>query len=663
MDRLSIISLSLIHLGVLAYFTIFLVTIREIMVKTFIEKSIIDNLEYQQSLKRMRILGVRFDLKVIALFTAIPFLILSIFSLMLPAKAILLGYSGYTAIIGFFITLAVICNIYYYKTYHNYYDVFIFGLIEEDTKAVLKNMYDDYPVFTILITSLSISLIPIYLIYKLGQISVESNIWLNSFIFISVSIATFFMIRGAIFTKPLGRFHAQVSSLSAINKMVPNGIVAIQWAFQDRKRSINFETVSEAEGKSLLKIALGEENLYVKTAKNEWLENNRPNVVLAIMESWGTNALITDDPHNNDLLGSLRPYMDTEFVFRRFLSASSGTMASLASIYFHSPFQEITQSSVQNIKLKETPFQVYKKQGYKTVFISAGNMMWRNLANYLPLQGVDELYDQNDLIDRYPEAKNTLSYWGIADEFAFKLAQELLDTSNEPLFINILTITNHPPYKAPKTYMPNKVNPSVLNGKFGDSELERRNVLESFQYACNALGNFITNVKASDKKENTIIAATGDHHIRGIKYKFPEEIFMSQSVPFILSVPHNIQAQFDIDYSPIKLGSHKDIMPTLYSLSLSNVSYLNCGGENLLAQVTPTYFAYHPCVWADDLGVIDLTTPNFIKYEWDKQNNLLISNKELSHQEYKRIQAYQQLTLWQINYLIQGYRDGEKPPH
>ncbi|MDD2168998.1 hypothetical protein QA338_10755 [Glaesserella parasuis] len=39
-------------------------------------------------------------------------------------------------------------NFYYYKTYNNYYDMLMFGLVEDDTKAVLKNIYDDYPVIS-----------------------------------------------------------------------------------------------------------------------------------------------------------------------------------------------------------------------------------------------------------------------------------------------------------------------------------------------------------------------------------------------------------------------------------------------------------------------------------------------------------------------------------
>lgn len=655
MDKLSLISLCLIHLGLFCYFVIIFAVTREVMVKAFVEKNILNAVENKQAIKRMRNLGLRFDFKIIALFLVIPFLLASLLSPFLSAETILFSYAIYTLVFGFIITLLIMGNFYYFKTYNNYYDVFIFGLVEEDTQAVVRNIFDDYPVFKIIAIVLIINLIPALWIYQFNH-HFESALWVSSLFFIITVVTMFFAIRGTINSKPLGRIHAQVSSLAILNKMVPNGILAIRWAFQDRKRNVHFEAVDQLTGEQLTETALGTKSLYSTTPKNEWLENNKPNVVLTIMESFGMNGLITDDAQHNNLLGSLRPYMNSEFVFKRFLSASNGTMSTLASIYFHSLHQEVTQSSVQNIKLKTTPFSVYKKQGYRIVFISAGNMMWRNLANYLPLQDVDELYDQNSLMDKYPEAKETLSYWGVADEFAFKLAQELLESAEQPLFINILTITNHPPYKAPKAYIPNKVNPTVFENKFGDSENERRNILESFQYACNTLGHFIDDIKSGSKKESTIIAATGDHHIRGMKHKFPEELFMSNCVPFILSVPKNIQAQFKIDYSPTKLGSHKDIMPTLYHLSLSEAEYLNCGGENLLSERAKNYFAYHPHVWADDSGVIDLTTPELIKYEWGEQNNLLLEQKTQNHHSEKRIRAYQALLHWHINYLTKGYK-------
>lgn len=53
-------------------------------------------------------------------------------------------------------------------------------------------------------------------------------------------------------------------------------------------------------------------------------------------------------------------------------------------------------------------------------------MMWRNLVNYLPVQGVDEVYDQNALMKRYPQAAKEITAWGVPDDYAYRLAQTLL---------------------------------------------------------------------------------------------------------------------------------------------------------------------------------------------------------------------------------------------
>jgi len=61
-----------------------------------------------------------------------------------------------------------------------------------------------------------------------------------------------FAARGSIRSKPLGRGHAQVSTLSILNKMVPDGVTAMSWAWADRKRQISFTKVSIEEGQKLL---------------------------------------------------------------------------------------------------------------------------------------------------------------------------------------------------------------------------------------------------------------------------------------------------------------------------------------------------------------------------------------------------------------------------
>ncbi|QOF68962.1 LTA synthase family protein [Actinobacillus sp. GY-402] len=538
----------------------------------------------------------------------------------------------------------------------------MFGLAEDDTKAVLKNIYDDYPVISGFFAIFALAFIPGWLThYALINWHIDFNPWWSSLLFIGTLCALAFFARGTIHSTPLGKNHAQVASLAVINKLVPNGVIAMEWAFGDRKRNIRFEPVDLDQGKALMRQVFGTESLIERTPKNDKLAALKPHVFLAVMESFGTNYLVLDNAQTNDLLGNFRPHFERDIVFKRFISDYDGTAPTLASLYFYSPIQNISQSSAQQTKLAYNPFLTYKQQGYRTIFITSGGMMWRNLGNYLPLQGVDELYDQNDIIEAFPEAKSSLSYWGIADEYALALAEKLLAEAQEPLFINFLSITNHPPYDVPTHYRAERINPAALDGKFG-SEQENRKSLTTYQYANNALGNFISDLDQAENGRKTVIAVTGDHHVRCVRFDAPKENFMAKGVPFYLHVPEAVKNAVAIRFDANRLGSHKDIMPTLYALSLSDAEYWNLGGRNLLApQDEEKYaFAFNENLWADAEGVVEGAADSGFQFPWQNPtapypDNLWVNPPvPLPQAKQERIQAYRKLLHWQINYLVAG---------
>lgn len=641
------------------FFLVVLTITRNIMVNSFISREILLEQQYKKSLKRMKFLGFRFDLKITSIFL-LPFLLLgTILSLINTDNIYLLIIPVlYIAILSFFYFSIIFGNYFYFKTYNNYYDIFMFGLIEDDTRSILKNIWDDYPVLKVLLYVLSLSIFGSYFTYFLLDIasSTAVNTSIEYVILVLNFILLFVFSRGALRSMPLGKSHAQVSSLNIINKMVPNGVIALEWAIKDRKRAISFTPVSKKSGEEMIHSLFEKNDLLCKTDSNTYLEKNPPNVVFALMESFGGNCLSLDNQIKNDLLGALRERLESAFYFKRFVSYCDGTAPSLAHLYFYSPIQNISQSIAQNKSLEYTPFWTYKKKGYKTIFITSGNIMWRNLGNYLPLQGVDEVYDQNSIIDIFPEAKKTISYWGIADEFAFSLAEKLLNETNVPLFINILTITNHPPYEVPAFYQPNIVNESLLVNRFTTLD-ESKRALTTFQYSANVLGEFINNIELSNVGCNTIVAASGDHHLRGMRPNLPSEIFLHKSVPFIIHVPKELQTELNIYFDPDRVGSHKDIMPTLYSLSLSDTEYWNLGGRNILAiKDDKKYaFAYNTGIWATKEGVIDLSVDGFCKYGWISDSLSIGNEILLNDEERDSIITYQKLLFWQINYLVKGY--------
>ena len=617
--------------------------------------------DYGQDVQRMWFIGVRYDLRIAGM--ALAPLLLSGLLLAYWQKSWQLWRRCapfFIGLVSLITAAAAIGNFYYYQTYHQHFNVFAFGLFEDDTQAVLANVHQDYPVIAACLVALLLAIIPALLAYFQLRSTKIMRPWswpvLVVYTFIGISLV-FILARGSVGTFPLRRSNAQVSELTVLNQLTPNAIMALNWAWKDKTSDVDFVAANSHEGAQLLN-TLNFGSLEAQTTSNDYLAQHRPHVVLALMESLGTNMLAFDDPQQNDLLGRLRPHFNEDFLFKRFLSQDNGTAPSLAALFFNSPVQSLSHSSAQNIDI-DTPFDIYKKSGYRNIFISPGNMMWRNLANYLPLQGVDQVFDQNALLALYPEAAQYMTDWGLPDEYAYRLAETLLAESDQPLFISILSVTNHPPYVTPETYQPGPIAASAQYKKHAeDGAIEQHNILTTFQYATDALGGFISHIKDSELGERTVIAATGDHQMRRIKAFYPQEQVLDRAVPFYLYVPKPILEHTAWTFDNQRVGSHKDIMPTLYHYSLSEKNYLTLGGRNMLAPTDDANraFGYNVLLWIDEHGAYVLNdSPVF--YPWQTDQPLHLNPEKgqpVTPAQAAKLAAYPKLWRWHINQQIKG---------
>jgi phosphoglycerol transferase MdoB-like AlkP superfamily enzyme len=93
------------------------------------------------------------------------------------------------------------------------------------------------------------------------------------------------------------------------------------------------------------------------------------------------------------------------------------------------------------------------------------------------------------------------------------------------------------------------------------------------------LGRFITKIKKSKYADNTIIAVTGDHNFWNVICYSEKTMLDLFRVPFYLYIPNTLKPK-NIDTSVF--GSHLDILPTLYNISISSAEY-TAMGKNLLS--------------------------------------------------------------------------------
>ncbi|EOX4129814.1 LTA synthase family protein [Vibrio cholerae] len=563
---------------------------------------------------------------------------------------------GYHSVIGCLYAIGCILNYYYYKTYGSHVDLFIFGLWEDDSKAVLVNIWRDYPIIRSLLLAVLVGAIAYvssrwYLRSTLGQLNTRMY-WhwsITSLVIVFSIVGTFLIARGSLDSHPLKRYHASVSQYKPLNMMTPNVFMALDWAISDRKDQQDFEPVSQQILTSLMLKMLGQPTPNYHTPVNPYLAENPPHVVVAMMESMGLSLLLEDNPETNDLLGSFRHHYRKDFLFERFVAGTSATIDSIAMMLVHSPLPTISHSNLQKVALPSSAVLPYKEAGYEVVFIYGGNGMWRNLANYLPIQGFDRVYDENDIIEAFPSAGKEAGTWGVPDGFTFKFARQILDKAQKPTFVYIMTVTNHSPYHSPDYYQP---TPTSLNDRLNEllgykGEGDAKELLETFQYASNALGNFIQGIKQSALKEKAVIAVTGDHRVRYTNTARPGEAGLTHAVPFYLYVPASILAHTNYQYDPNRIGSHRDVFPTLYYFSLSDKPYISLGGENLLSTEPVSNIGYNTGMVINKNGAVN-NAPPFTFYPWQAGETLLTEKQPSDDhrfnrqwgQEYHQLQEY-----------------------
>ena len=623
---------------------------------------------------------------------------------------------------SFLIILSTFVNFYYFKTYHNKIDIFIFGLKDDDTAAILKIMWQDYPVIIVLLASILFAWLCFGLCKKILNAEFFAKIQLNlskihtnsgknsrlikASTLVSVVLANlmllgivFIGIRGSLSTFPLREDEHHISPNPLINHISTNPIIAFAWALQHYKEQDSFESVDLSEFEALQNelFPVFRENPLNSAAK-------RPNVVVVLMESFGLNMLALDDESEFDLLMGFRKHFEagkvatkgisntnsqsnlknisqnqltvnsaqkgilqdknsanpaqSDFSFVNFLSNENGTAASFASLFFVSPNANISQGSAKDKRLSLTPFAVYKDAGYSVIYITSGNRSWQNLGDYAVTLGVDAVYDSNFLMSHYPQSKQNANVYGVLDEFAYKLAFELLQKADKPTFIAILTTSNHPPYPSlPTHFTPPKLNleprmPFFTQGKANKARI----IAEIFAYASNAFGEFIDTIKHSELKDTTIIAASGDHKHRDLAAA--QNIALNHAVPLYLYVPSAYTKDFarrGFGFNPAQIGSHKDIFPTLYALSLDGGKFLSLGGRNLFdLNADDSYeFAINSALWIDKNGIYP--TNSTTAYAYTLENGFITQSQKTftpPPNKAKFAQKYQRLNFLQLNYRI-----------
>lgn len=376
----------------------------------------------------MLLQGARFDLKVSAagVVLLLPLLII------LPGR--FHGWMGGTLVTLYaFVSLI---NLHYFGFYRTTIDTIIFGFFEDDTKAIVQTIWSDFHVVPTLGVLLGLSMAAVSarkLLYdRLSQRLKLHHfpVWATLLAVLLASLMLVLTIKGTLRAMALGRQNVSVTSSQFLNDMVPNGVIALKFAWDNRSdsqnlddpllglRQLGFSSPMDAARELGIKAADPEELREELIANGpEQAGGRKKNLLFFLMESWSAEPFLYQ-ASDFDVLGRLAPTMSQACHFSNFDSAQPGTHPSLEAILFSSPITPLTLGPPGKSPIPWSIPLVLKRAGYHTLFVTSARAGWRELDHILRTQGFDEVIDANNLRDAYPDA--TLGIWGVWDSYVFR---------------------------------------------------------------------------------------------------------------------------------------------------------------------------------------------------------------------------------------------------
>lgn len=597
---------------------------------------------FGQDILRTFIMGFRLDASVLAslnipvVLTLIVMLFLKQGSYFNKILSVIKGY--YVVVIGaLFVFLC--CDFGFYSYFQDHFNSMVYGLFEDDTKAILLTIVHNYNIPLILLGFGALFVLTWFftkIIFKKNwdKVKFPKNISIKIILSILLISITFAVIRGSFGDHPL-IVNSAVSSNVFLNKIAKNGVFTLQTAIEFKQRENNQFNYVEALGykdnirqafadflnKKLEDIPLEnpEHSLTVNYPYNSAIENIKPNVIIIVMESFGAD-LLQYNCVNFDMLGELKKHFDEDIVFYNFIPAWHSTQESVEGIITNVGIRpggvSRFNSKYQYVNYPQNGDKPYKDKGYETIFLYGGNLGWRNIGGYMHNSGFEKVIGGTGMDLSYPSNE-----WGVFDGYLFDYLYKLLEKDGNK-FIFTLTTTNHPPYSLPKDYkQKNLIIPQELAVRIVGKDLAQQR-FQAYRYSNDELGKFISKIKNSPYAKNTIIAVTGDHNFKNIYSYADEDFFNMVKVPFYLYIPKELKPE-NIDVSVF--GSYLDILPTLYSVSLSN-SKMMVMGKNLFSDKAKYNIVYNPGEgflgdknYAIKYSLMDFSNSRF--YIWDKSGS------------------------------------------
>lgn len=415
---------------------------------------------------------------------------------------------------------------------------------------VFINIWDTYPVLTVIITTLIISL-STALLYR--KKLVTNFVDYPKLFRKRLAILGFYSVALVALYFIVDTDEARISENRILNEVSLNGVYTFFYAGFTNELDYNqyYETIDQKEAQTILRTAVAgindqflDDNSINRRVKSS-NPNRRYNIVLVLEESLSSDFIGRLNPTGPDLTPSFDSLADESMLFTHVYATGNRTVRGLEASLLS--FPPIPGRSLVKRPGSEHVYSlpaVLKESGYNTVFLYGGLSYFDNFGHFASSNDFDQVIDEMDF-----DKPQFSTIWGVSDEDLFDKSLTVFDSlahQDKPFFATLITVSNHSPYTYPVGRIP-----------YDPAEKKRENAI---RYADYAIGKFIRDAKKHTFYDSTLFVFLADH---GARVYGSEEIpLRSYRIPILFHNPDLIPESRRVD----ALCSQLDLAPTILDL-------------------------------------------------------------------------------------------------
>ncbi|MCB0734945.1 MAG: sulfatase-like hydrolase/transferase [Bacteroidetes bacterium] len=361
-----------------------------------------------------------------------------------------------------------------------------------------------------------------------------------------------------------------------------------------------------------------------------------PNIILIIAESFGKEYTALNHGYCDSYTPHLNALMDSSLVFHRFYANGLKSMDAVPAIFCGIPRLQDRAFIKLPVSLKPTESILHAlgKLKYERSFFHAADPNTMGFKSFLSAHGLDHYYS----IEDYPNGRNSVDYdgsWGIFDGPYLQWTRKKLESSTQPFFATIFTLSSHHPYAVPDSLR--------FSYPMGNLDIHK-----SIGYTDEAIHSFIDSCRNESWFNNTVFVIMADHSSENAmhayrthsgKYEIPLVIYAPKLIP--PGTNHTTMTQVDFAPTLLELIGYEGFYETLGHSVLNNRDGIAVHFDNNV---------WHTTQGDWNLGMTK-EGPRFLYHLVDDPNclnNVLSKHQSLADSLYRRADAY---TRQHVNFL------------